>query len=83
VICEPTVYDRSMGLFRSRRRKNREKAAAEHLEEQTTTAELPASAPARAVTAEERPDPDRPGWGRTIGQEIGKARDDHLRQNST
>jgi hypothetical protein len=77
VICEPAVYDRTMGLFRSRRRKNRDKAAAEHLEEQTTTAELPDRVPVREVTAEQRPDPDRPGWGRTIGQEIGKARDEH------
>jgi hypothetical protein len=68
-----------MGLFRSRRRKNREKPAAEHLAEQTATAEPPAQVPLRGVTAEERPDPDRPGWGRTIGQEIGKARDGHPR----
>jgi hypothetical protein len=68
-----------MGLFRSRRRKIREKAAAEHLGERTTTAEVPAPVPPRQVTAEQRPNPDQPGWGRTIGEAIGKARDGHPR----
>jgi hypothetical protein len=74
-VCEPAVYDRAMGLFRFRGRKNREKAA-EHLEEQTPIATAQPDVPRREVTAEERPNPDRPGWGRTIGQEIGKARED-------
>ncbi len=69
-----------MGLFRSRARKNREKAAARLLEEQTGTARAQAEVARREVTAEERPNPDRPGWGRTIGQEIGKAREDRLSQ---
>jgi hypothetical protein len=64
-----------MGLFRSRARKRREKAAAESLKEQATTAEAPAQVARRKVTAEERPDPDQPGWGLAIGQEIGKARE--------
>jgi hypothetical protein len=34
----------------------------------------------RKVTAEARPDPDKPGWGRTIGQQIGKAREDRASQ---
>lgn len=35
-----------------------------------------AKAVRREVTAEARPDPDRPGWGRIIGQSIGKPRED-------
>lgn len=70
-----------MGLFRSKARKNREKAADGLLEEQTTTVTAQAvtaqaEVSRREVTAESRPDPDRPGWGRTIGLEIGKARGD-------
>lgn len=69
-----------MGLFRSRARKSREKAAAELLTEQTRTAKAPAEAPRREVTAEARPNPDQPGWGQTIGQEIGKARENRASQ---
>jgi len=65
-----------MGLFRSRARKKREKAAAELLTEQTRTAKAQAQVARRTVTAEERPNPDQPGWGLAIGQEIGKARED-------
>ncbi|MGN6676519.1 MAG: hypothetical protein ACTHKL_01895 [Streptosporangiaceae bacterium] len=28
----------------------------------------------REVTAEARPNPDSPGWGQTLGQELGRAR---------
>jgi hypothetical protein len=69
-----------MGLFRSRARKKREKAAAELLKEQTRAATAQAQVARREVTAEERPNPDQPGWGRAIGQEIGKAREDRPRQ---
>jgi hypothetical protein len=79
-VRKPAVYDRIMGLFRSRARKNREKAAAKLLEEQTRTAKTQAEVARREVTAEERPNPDQPGWGRTIGQEIGQAREDRLSQ---
>jgi hypothetical protein len=65
-----------MGLFRSRASKKREKAAAMLLEEQTRAAGSHAQVPGREVTVEARPDPDQPGWGRTIGQAIGKARED-------
>ncbi len=65
-----------MGLFRNRARKNRQKAAAELLEQQTRTVEAQAEAARREVTAEARPNPDQPGWGLAIGQEIGKARED-------
>jgi hypothetical protein len=64
-----------MGLFRSRARKKREKAA-ELLKAQTATANAQAHVAPRKVTAEERPNPDQPGWGLAIGQEIGKARED-------
>jgi len=65
------VYDRPMGLFR---RKNR-KAAASLLNEQTSAPKAPPEIARREVSAEERPNPDQPGWGRTLGQEIGRARE--------
>jgi hypothetical protein len=71
----PEVYHRAMGLFRSRARKNREKAAANLVEAQTAPT-APAEVPRREVTAEARPDPDQPGWGRIAGQALGKARED-------
>ncbi len=64
-----------MGLFRSRASKKLEKAA-KLLEEQTKAAKAQAVGPHREVTAEARPNPDEPGWGRTTGQAIGKARED-------
>lgn len=68
-----------MGLFRGWGRKNREKAAAGLLTEQITTASAPAEVTPREVTGEARPDPDRPGWGRVIGQQL-KAREDQAGQ---
>ncbi len=80
-ISQLAVYDRIMGLFRGRaKKKNREKAAAGLLEEQTSTASAQAESAHREVTAEERPNPDQPGWGRIIGQEIGRAREDRASQ---
>jgi len=73
--CGKPDYDRGMGLFRSRASKKREKAA-KLLEEQTRAAKAQAEGGRREVTAEARPNPDQPGWGRTIGQAIGKARED-------
>jgi len=67
-----------MGLFR-RARKNRDKPAVELPVEQTRV-EVQVDAPRREVTAEARPDPDQPGWGRTLGQAIGKGREDPVRQ---
>ena len=55
-----------MGLFRSRDGKNREKAAAELSNEQTTTVEAQPEIAPREVKREARPNPDQPGWGRTI-----------------
>lgn len=69
-----------MGLFRSRASKKREKAAAMLLDEQTRAAEPHAQVARREVTAEARPNPDQPGWGRTIGKAIGKAREDRTGQ---
>ena len=71
------VYDHAMGLFRSRASKKREKAAAMLLEEQTRSQPQVVR---REVTAEARPNPDQPGWGRTMGQAIGKAREDRSGQ---
>jgi hypothetical protein len=66
-----------MGLFRSRGKKIREKVVAELLPtEQTRAVTAQAEAASREVTAEARPNPDQPGWGRTLGQQIGKARED-------
>ena len=50
-----------MGLFRRRARKNREQTA--FATAQTKTAEEQAEVARREVTAEERPNPDHPGWG--------------------
>ena len=50
-----------MGLFRSRARKNREKVAAELLKEQTRTVKAQGEVARREVTAEARPNPDKPG----------------------
>jgi hypothetical protein len=69
-----------MGLFRSRATKKREKAAAELLKEQAGAVEAQRQITRREVTAEERPNPDQPGWGLTIGQEIGKARENRASQ---
>ena len=63
-----------MGLFRRRAKKDRGKAAAEPLKEQSRTAKAPTDVSPLEATAEVRPNPDQPGWGRTIGQEIGRAR---------
>jgi hypothetical protein len=66
-----------MGLFRSRNKKIREKVLTELLPtEQTRAVTAQAEAARREVTAEARPNPDQPGWGRTLGQQIGKARED-------
>jgi hypothetical protein len=66
-----------MGLFRSRAKKKREKAPAEVPRE---PAKAQAEVARREVTAEARPNPDEPGWGQAIGQQIGKAREDRASQ---
>jgi hypothetical protein len=72
----PAVYHQAMGLFRNRARKKREQAAPGLVEEQTTPVAAQPEVARREVTAEARPNPDQPGWGRTLGQQIGKARAD-------
>ena len=69
-----------MGLFGGRAGKNREKAAAELSDEQTRTVTAQPQAGPREVTREARPNPDSPGWGQTVGQEIGEAREDRAGQ---
>jgi hypothetical protein len=72
-----------MGLFR-RVRRNREKPAATliadeapaRLPEEQTPPTAPVEVTRREVSAEARPNPDQPGWGRIAGQAIGKARED-------
>jgi hypothetical protein len=70
-----------MGLFRSKAG-NREKAeeqtktAAELPEEQIKTVKAQPEVAPREARYEARPNPDKPGWGLTIGQEIFKVRED-------
>ena len=86
-VRQSAAYDHAMGLFRSamglfrgRAGKNREKAAAELPKEQTRTVKAQPEVARREVKYEARPNPDKPGWGRIIGQEIGKAREDRASQ---
>ena len=74
------LFRSAMGLFRSRAGKNREKAAAELPKEQTRTVKAQPEVAPREVKYEARPNPDKPGWGLTIGQEIRKAREDRASQ---
>ena len=60
------LFRSAMGLFRSSGGKNREKAAAQLPAEQTRTVQAQPQVAPREVKREERPDPDKPGWGRTI-----------------
>lgn len=71
-VREPAAYDHAMGLFRSvmglfrgKAGRDRERAAAELVNEQARTVKARPVA-AREVKREARPDPDKPGWGRTI-----------------
>jgi hypothetical protein len=60
------LFRSSMGLFRGRAGKNREKAAAEPPNEQTRTVTAQPGVAPREVKREARPNPDKPGWGQTI-----------------
>jgi hypothetical protein len=66
------VYYHAMGLFRRRGKKNRQTAAAELFNQQAKTIKAEVEVAHQDATAEERPNPDEPGWGRTIGQQIGR-----------
>ena len=74
------LFHSAVGLFRGRTRKDREEAADGLLEEQATTARAPAEVARQEVKFEARPNPDNPGWGQTVGQEIGEAREDRASQ---
>lgn len=90
------LFRNAVNLFRGRARNDREEVAAELLTGQaikdreevaaevlTGQAEVVTAQPVvadREVKREVRPDPNKPGWGRTIGQEIGKARGDRASQ---
>ena len=72
-VREPAAYDPAMGLFRSamglfhsRAGKNHEEAAVELPAEQTTMVKAQPGVGPREVKREARPNPDEPGWGRTI-----------------
>jgi len=60
------LFRSAMGLFHSRAGKNHEKAAAELPTEQTRTVKAQPRVGPREVKREARPNPDEPGWGRTI-----------------
>ena len=61
-----SLFRSAMGLFGSRAGKNREKAAAGLPDEQTRTVKAQPEVAPREVKREARPNPDEPGWGRTI-----------------
>ena len=60
------LFRSAMRLFRSGAGKDREEAAAEFANEQTRTVKAQPVVVPREVQREARPDPDKPGWGRTI-----------------
>jgi hypothetical protein len=74
------LFRSAVGFFRGRARKDREEAAAGLLKEQARTVTAQAEVARREVKLEARPNPDNPGWGRTVGQEIGKAPEDRAGQ---
>jgi hypothetical protein len=61
-----SLFRSAMGLFRGRAGKDREKAAGELPQEQTTTVRAEPGVGPREVKREARPNPDQPGWGRSI-----------------
>ncbi len=54
----------------------REEGATGLLDQQAATATTQLAAAGREVKREARPNPNKPGWGLSIGQEAGKARED-------
>jgi hypothetical protein len=75
------VYYRAMRLFHRRASKRRDKGEAQLVQERTSPANAGgAEAAGQHRPAEARPDPDQPGWGRTIGQAISKAREESASQ---
>ncbi|MBO0822731.1 MAG: hypothetical protein J2P27_02600 [Actinobacteria bacterium] len=62
-----SLFRNAMGLFRGKAGKDREEGAAELVKEQATTVKAEPPAAVREVKREARPDPNKPGWGQTIG----------------
>ena|ERR1700722_15725659 len=54
----------------------REEGAAGLLDQQAATVTAQLAAAGREVKREARPNPNKPGWGLSIGQEVGKPRED-------
>jgi hypothetical protein len=54
----------------------REEGAAGLLDQQAATVTTKLAAAGREVKREARPNPNKPGWGLSVGQEIGKGRED-------
>jgi len=54
----------------------REEGAAGLLDQQAATVTAQPAAVGRELKREARPNPNKPGWGLSVGQEVGKARDD-------
>jgi hypothetical protein len=73
------LFRSAMGLFRGRAGKNREEAAGLPAEQARTVQAQPQAA-RREAKYEARPNPDKPGWGQALGQEIAKAREDRASQ---
>ena len=74
------VYYHAMRLFRRRASKRPDKAEVQLVQEPTSAAKAGAETARQHRAAEARPDPDQPGWGRTIGQAISKPREDSANQ---
>jgi hypothetical protein len=67
VTAPPAAADQAM---------EREAAAAGLLDQQAATVTTQLAAASREVKREARPNPNKPGWGLSIGQEVGKAGED-------
>ena len=67
VTAQPAAADQGM---------MREEAAAGLLDQQAATVTTQLAAAGREVKREARPNPNKPGWGLSIGQEVGKPRKD-------
>ena len=67
VTAQPAVAGQGM---------KRDEEAAGLLDQQAATVTTQLSAAGREVKREARPNPNKPGWGLSIGQEAGQARED-------
>jgi hypothetical protein len=71
VTAQPAVAGQGM---------TREEGAAGLLDQQAATVAAQPAAAGRELKREARPNPNKPGWGLSIGQEAGKAREDGASQ---